>query len=988
MYRSTLQNLRAVAYHFSMSNRKIRHLTLSFAIPIVSIVLLWGLTALVIYANGPTIGLDQTPTWFAPFSSNTWAHVWGDIDGDGDLDLIAATDFPYSQIYINENGRISTSPINLNTGASTGENAMALGDVDGDGDLDLAVGSSGVNQVFLNDGQGGFSPGWESSGDENVTYSLAWGDMDGDGDLDLAVGNWLSEDYDAYDLVYRNESAGNQITMTLVWTSPTELPTRGLAWGDTNGDGDLDLVIAGDFNTHIFLNDTNGGLENSPAWENARAFDVSLGDMNRDGYPDLALSGDSSKVFRNETITGALNFTQVWTGTPSWVVDWGDANGDRYLDLAVGVYNPIFSGTNKIYLNENGTLQATPAWEDPFVRDTFDVVWADIDGDSDLDLSVAVYAGLDIVYANRGGTFPEAPAEAFPFTFSPASPQTTSAQSLAWGDVDGDGDLDLAVGYATHAGSDPNQLLYFGWGDAPNNVYLNTNGQLQATPAWTSSANSPTLSLAWGDVDGDGDLDLATGNLSAPDRVYRNESVQGRIILTEMWSSGTDNRTTQLAWGDVDGDGDLDIAAGGCDRPHLYLNQLNQQEQDLVSVSLPTDADDCASGSHLEWGDLDEDGDLDLVIATQNRIRIFNNTVGHLSQGQTDISEVGTRSVALGDVDADGDLDLAIGIWSGQKKIFENIDGYIQPVPMWLSDETDLNTSLAWGDADGDGDLDLASGNVTLFSGGASNKINFNENGGLDTSAAWVSEKILNTHSLAWGDVNQDGVLDLVTGNQDAPLQLYLNQRPPHPLSSGQSAAAVIDLESTPANFYATSGIRDSGLIPFTFTLSHPAEVPFRQVEGFYSPNGGGQWFPAINADTLTNTITNGLMLGEPLRYTWDVLDSGFFGQSDNVVFRLEATPSYIPGPNRVANTYQQASVSAQTFPFRVRGTQVQVFSETLDSPAEGALVYRLPAGQTNGGLPLLDGGGTAYRTDAAGYLRGRGTVGLDDSLFCLAAGV
>ncbi len=110
--------------------------------------------------------------------------------------------------------------------------------------------------------------------------------------------------------------------------------------------------------------------------------------------------------------------------------------------------------------------------------------------------------------------------------------------------------------------------------------------------------------------------------------------------------------------------------------------------------------------------------------------------------------------------------------------------------------------------------------------------------------------------------------------------------------------------------------------------------------------------------------------------YTWDTFASGFFGRSDNVVFRLDVHGDGGPGP------FQRGKIAVYSPPFRVRGTQVRVLSGT--APISNAIVYRLPAGQPAGGTLLADSTGQAFRTDSHGYLQGRGEIGLGDHLLAL----
>ena len=155
----------------------------------------------------------------------------------------------------------------------------------------------------------------------------------------------------------------------------------------------------------------------------------------------------------------------------------------------------------------------------------------------------------------------------------------------------------------------------------------------------------------------------------------------------------------------------------------------------------------------------------------------------------------------------------------------------------------------------------------------------------------------------------------------------------------------------------------------------------------FDSPDGGGFWLPA-NTSAQTNTISLAPD-GKPLKfgayvYPWDVVASGFLGQSDNVVFRLEAYAALAPLPGSVANSYRSTYVATQSYPFRVSGSQVQVLDEK-GNPVQGALVYRLPRGKTSGAVPLgAENGGSAFKTDAKGLLQGQGQILTGDRLVAL----
>jgi len=93
-------------------------------------------------------------------------------------------------------------------------------------------------------------------------------------------------------------------------------------------------------------------------------------------------------------------------------------------------------------------------------------------------------------------------------------------------------------------------------------AYPITVDPLLTTAVWSSSESDDTEGVAWGDWDGDGDLDLAAGNAFLPDRVYENDGLGQPSSLISIWASAATEDTYSVAWGDWDGDGDLDLATG------------------------------------------------------------------------------------------------------------------------------------------------------------------------------------------------------------------------------------------------------------------------------------------------------------------------------------------------------------------------------------------------------------------------------------------
>ena len=412
---------------------------------------------------------------------------------------------------------------------------------------------------------------------------------------------------------------------------------------------------------------------------------VAWGDYNNDGFQDLLFTGlgkIKTRLFRNDAGAGFTDVTDSvgLTGARGRAAVWADYNNDGWLDFYMAGADTV----DRVWRNDSGRFNDV-TMEVGYPSDpspTEGIGWADYDNDGFVDIYCANYENwarvgrtynLDRLWHNEQGTFSNVTEEAGIY---PPYGDPLAGRGISWADYDDDGFQDCFV-----SNYRLNQNLF--WVNNHNSTFTNMAAQLGISGDEMNGYYGHTIGAAWADYDNDGDLDLFTADLAHPryiefsnrSRLYENLGPKNKPQFVDRRFDANiryEETHSNPCWGDVDNDGDLDLYITSIyegRRSFLYENTGQRNSKGVIQFKEVT----WLSGTRVDngWGsafaDMDNDGDLDLIVASATDLHLYRND-NENGNHWLEVKAVGTEANKAG-------IGARVTVTQGNKRWIRQVEG-------------------------------------------------------------------------------------------------------------------------------------------------------------------------------------------------------------------------------------------------------------------------------------------------------------------------
>jgi hypothetical protein len=798
-------------------------------------------------------GTFQPPVSYAAGTNPNFVAV-GDFNHDGKLDLAVTSDSGVSILLGKGNGTFQKA---VTYAAGMNPDYVAVGDFNHDGKLDLVVANrhSGTVSVLLGKGDGTFKKAVNYAAGA-VPVAIAVGDFNHDGKLDLAVADYNGGGPGKVQILMGK--GDGTFKAPVAYTTSTG--AQAVVAADFNGDGKTDLAVANsDGNVSVLINKGNGTFKPAVNYAAGQG-SLAVGDFNHHGKLDLATinpgSGTVSVLGGNGDGTFQAAVATPVGGSPTAVVA-GDFNNDHLPDLAVagtGVGDALLlNAPTASHLSVSAPATVTAG--NPF---TFTITARDALGN----VATGYLGTVRITTSDVSATLPAQ----YTFTAADHGSHTFTATGVLW-----------TVGPQTITATD--QGASGMTAQANVKVVVPTSppsSALSLTAPTYNVVGLKPVAMVTGDFNGDGKTDVVTANIGdlqhpgTGSLSFLAGNGNGTFQTAVTIPLGGTSTPISLAAGDFNGDGKLDLAVA---------NLLDG----TVSVLFGNGDGTFTAGPTLQVGpepfavvaaDLNHDGKIDLAVTSDGNLQspttptltVFRgNGDGTFQQPQT--YAVGDQPVALtaADLSGSGKLDLAVvSRTAGTVTLLHNNGSGLYETPVSFNAGTEP-ISVQAGDLNGDGKADLVVANATS----STVSVLMNQGGGTFQTAVNypVNE---DPEAVALGDFNGDGKLDIaVTANYDKPtgtVSVLLNKgngtfNTPidYAVGAGPVPVAAVDLngDGTTDLVVGNAGSTQTPAASVAVLLNQgPAQLQFSAASYQVKQNAGPAVITVTRTGDLSKTVT------------------------------------------------------------------------------------------------------------------------------------